>query len=211
MASSSSSVTPEVARLYRVHKTVLELLFDRGYLVPRDHLEMSIDDFRNKFEREGRVVKGADGLQPSYIRKATDVVIVFFGQKNRPNTADVQGMIATMKHHSVPRGILIVKDGIIPQAKTNLTIDPLHYIELFKESELLFNITRHKLVPKHVLLTTEEKQELLQLHKLQETQLPRMLVTDPISRYYGLDRGDVVQIQRASETAGTYITYRVVI
>jgi DNA-directed RNA polymerase I, II, and III subunit RPABC1 len=34
-------------------------------------------------------------------------------------------------------------------------------MEQFKESELLVNITKHYLVPKHVVLTTDEKATLL--------------------------------------------------
>ena len=82
-------------------------------------------------------------------------------------------------------------------------------IEIFTLGDLVVNITEHELVPKHLLLSPEDKELLLKRYKIKEHQLPKILLNDPVARYLGLKRGDVVKIIRVSETAGKYITYRI--
>jgi DNA-directed RNA polymerases I, II, and III subunit RPABC1 len=60
------------------------------------------------------------------------------------------------------RAIIIVQSGITSFAKQSLAAcAPQLLMEMFLEAELLVNITEHVLVPKHMLLTEHQKQELL--------------------------------------------------
>lgn len=56
----------------------------------------------------------------------------------------------------------IESTGMTPSAKQSLVdMAPKYILEQFLESELLINITEHELVPEHIVLTPDEKQELL--------------------------------------------------
>nr|XP_053654767.1 DNA-directed RNA polymerases I, II, and III subunit RPABC1-like [Cherax quadricarinatus]XP_053654768.1 DNA-directed RNA polymerases I, II, and III subunit RPABC1-like [Cherax quadricarinatus]XP_053654769.1 DNA-directed RNA polymerases I, II, and III subunit RPABC1-like [Cherax quadricarinatus] len=117
-----------------------------------------------------------------------------------------------MQEENIQRAIIVVQAGMSPSAKQALVdMAPKYILEQFLESELLINITEHELVPEHVVMTAEEKTELLQRYKLKDNQLMRIQAGDPVARYFGLKRGQVVKIIRPSETAGRYISYRLVV
>nr|AFK37140.1 unknown [Lotus japonicus] len=81
--------------------------------------------------------------------------------------------------------LLIVENNITGQALKAINLFSFK-VEIFQITDLLVNITKHVLKPKHQVLTDRQKKNLLKKFNIEEKQLPRMLQSDAIARYYGL-------------------------
>lgn len=105
--------------------------------------------------------------------------------------------------------ILVVQENVTQNNLKVLNSFGLQ-IEIHLLNKLQFNITKHELVPKHEVIRDKQViYDILEQYKLKNKyQLPIILKTDPIARYYGMKNGDVVKITRTSKTSGTYIIYR---
>ena len=84
-------------------------------------------------------------------------------------------------------------------------------IELLSTSFPVFEIFNHVLVPKHEILTDEEKKQILSEYKIQPYQIPHIMSVDPVVKAIGAIPGDVLRVIRKSQTAGEHITYRYVV
>ncbi len=78
-----------------------------------------------------------------------------------------------------------------------------------KEEEI--DIFQSNLVPKHEILSGEDKAELLKNLNVAPKQLPRISQEDPVVKILQAKRGDVIKISRSSYSAGEYLYYRIVI
>ena len=96
------------------------------------------------------------------------------------------------------------------------TIQKIHLVqdnvEIFLEKELMINLIDHELLPKNLVkLSPDEKNKVFDEYLCTGDQLPRMLNSDPLAKYYNLKPGDVCKITRYSKTAGFIPFYRIVI
>ncbi|GAW07774.1 RPB5 subunit of DNA-directed RNA polymerase [Lentinula edodes] len=110
-------------------------------------------------------------------------------------------MLSILEEKGIQQGIIVFPGNMTPSARKVIVAMASQFrLEEFSESDLLVNITHHSLVPRHQVLSPSEKKVLLEKYRLKETQLPRIQLADPVARYYGLRRGQVVKITRPSET-----------
>ena len=199
-------------RLHRVHKTVLQMLRDRGYTIDQKDIDMDEDTFFQEYgdpplrDKLTLLVQKRDD--------PTESIFVFWPLDPKVGVKPIKRYMERMNEEDVKRAILVVQQNMTAfarQAISEIQASEGIILEQFQEGELLVNITEHVLVPQHAVLTQEEKTTLLSRYKMKEAQLPRIQLSDPVSRYYGLARGQVVRIIRPSETAGKYVTYRMVV
>lgn len=204
-------MSAELYIIWRVKHTVLQLCHDRGYLIPQDQLDETFEQFIAK--HEGKLPDRSDmTILCAHHNNMDDKMFIFFPEEPKIGVKTVQNYVIKMEEDKVSRAIVIVRQGLTPSAKQAMkNVGPEFVMEDFLESEMLINITEHELVPQHIMLTSEEKEELFAKYRLKESQLMKMLTTDPVARYYGYKRGQVVKIIRNSDTAGRYVTHRLVV
>jgi len=203
------------------------MVYDRGYELAEEEVKISFETFKDRFGdyNDGSIDRkkmhfsarpsqemidkySTPGAAADKKPEVGTIWVEFLADTNVgiKQMRTFAQTLSEQRHHT---GILVTNVSITPAAmKIIPAVSNECRIECFMEQDLLVNITHHELVPKHVLLSKEERARLLDRYRLKDTQLPRIQVADPVARYLGLRRGQVVKIIRKSETAGRYASYR---
>jgi DNA-directed RNA polymerase I, II, and III subunit RPABC1 len=215
---------PYFIDIFRAWITCCEMLKDRGYTIPSEFESIDNNDFYKLYQNTD--------AEPGF--NSYDIL----GTKNVSNAAgDLKGTKKILVKFTLDNDSISRNDIIAIRKKVSETYDEgtsIIYIlknkpntfvykavttevntvnmidELFLYTEVIFNRTKHRLVPKHVLLTEAEKKDLLLTYDCKDTQIPRMVTSDFVCRYFGAKPGDMFKIDRPSPSSGIYITYRVV-
>ena len=73
-------------------------------------------------------------------------------------------------------------------------------------------VTKHILVPKHILLSEKEKEEVIKKYGIKKlNQFPKILKNDPIIKMLEVKEGDLIKIIRNENSGKESIYYRIVI
>ena len=137
-----------------------------------------------------------------------DIVLkVFFLLNTKIGIKNINFIYSEMDSDNIHKAIIIYSDNISAFAK-QLLDDDTYDIELFHEDELAFNITHHNYVPKHEIISSEVKAQILKIYNIHERQLPYILSSDPVCKYFNGKPGDVFRITRNFSPNQYSIYYR---
>lgn len=82
-------------------------------------------------------------------------------------------------------------------------------LQYFQIKQLLFNPTKHILVPEHTKLSQAEASDIMNKYMIKsKLQMPMITHNDVIAKWLGLKQGDIVRIKRYNENSGLSYYYR---
>ena len=105
---------------------------------------------------------------------------------------------------------IVVVNSINKKAKQFISIN-FPKTEIFTEVELMINLIDYVLVPKHEVLSKEEVENFYKEFNCKKRNMPKILYSEPVARYYNVKPGDIMRILRPSYTSGYSPAYRLVV
>ena len=154
----------------KVKCTINEMMHDRGYSSNNDTV---------------------------YTKDNHEDVMIIYTPENKLGINHVKQLKSTLDDNTINHCIVVYANTITSFAKNSIDEMQRDYeIELFSVKELAYNITKHALVPKHILMDNNFKKELLKTFKVHENKMPCISSKDPICKYYNAKVGTLIKIDR---------------
>nr|QBK91460.1 MAG: DNA-directed RNA polymerase subunit 5 [Pithovirus LCPAC302] len=200
-----TDIDPEIsARLFEIKKNQLKMVESRGYNIDRERgiLELGLDQFLSTYVPFAKQKKKSFRSVMTNVYEKADGqrILVYFADVPSASTQlgvnEIGDAIVDMNTYKLHNAVIITPKDLSPSAKKHIDGLVAYNIQLFLEEEMSYDPTEHFLVPKHIPLTVEEQRDFLTKNNISFDQLPIILTSDIIARYYGLRGGQVVRIER---------------
>lgn len=176
-----------------------EFTIQEPYATERKALETDADRAREWYNREETLMTG---------KKGDKIIQVLCPKEDKLAIGTVRDYAEKYKDDKNQTIILVIQN-ITPPARQ--IVQACKRFEIFYEKELYCNVTHHVLYSPHRALSEPEEEAVLKRFKCIKHNLPILLRTEPIARYFGWSVGQMVEIK--SSMGGTqepFVTYRIV-
>lgn len=210
-------------RLFKVKVTTLKMLRTRGFDVSDEAFlldpAMTWREFKNAYSAAAAAnrssfrsvmtqIRTVSPDQPPVFCEASKIYVnpvnnqrcvVYFSDMDKSKLGvDEFNEFISFAFPSKPwpeTAILVSPEKLSKNAKDVLDKMVAHYIQVFRELELVMDPTEHYLVPKHEILTADEvKTSFPAEFNMDDLQVIKQ--SDTIARYLGARQGDVIRIHR---------------
>lgn len=115
---------------------------------------------------------------------------------------DIEDFLDKYKDHYK----FVIVSKITPKAyKQFIEYDNL---EVFFDNDMLENIIDNIFVPKHIILSQEEQDQIRKEYGFNKIEIGIIKESDSIARYYNLKPGNIIKIERPSVNSGIAIYFR---
>ena len=192
--------------LYKVRKTIIEMITDRGYVIPEIE-NLTFEQFMIKYNNKNLDIFIDDK------EKNKKIYIHFYNELKNFSKSDLKGVMQKITSEYQDEDIniiLLLREKENSAVTKELQKPSFKNVEIFLKNNMIFNITHHELVPKHIILSSEEEKEVLERYNTTKGKLPKISSTDPVAKYYGMKTNQICKIIRKSPEVGSYIYYRLV-
>jgi len=192
--------------LYKVRKTMIEMITDRGYVIPGIE-NLTFEQFMIKYNNKNLDIFIHDE------EKNKKIYVHFYNELKNFSKSDLksimQKIISEYQDEDI-NIILLLREKENSAVTKELQKPSFKNVEIFLKNNMIFNITHHELVPKHIILSSDEEKEVLERYNTTKGKLPKISSTDPVAKYYGMKTNQICKIIRKSPEVGSYIYYRLV-
>ncbi len=205
-----------VNKIYKSRTTTLEMLDLRKYDT-ENHKNFSLNEIDVMYKSMDKKVSSDTSPLDFECTKEGNTVYIKYILFTKLRLANLKTLIDNMIEEFVKPGdtiIFIIKDKINNiESFDNFLNSYLDndniMIQIFWIDTLLFNITKHELVPPMRILNEAEKQDIFEKANISNyNQFPLILKSDPVAKFYGMRKGELAEITRPSVTGGIYKNYR---
>lgn len=198
----------EKKNLYKVRQTVLEMVSDRGYMIPSHMLAITFEQFSIQYDQKNidLYIENEDKAKKYYVYFHIDKA---FGKNDMKSV--VQKIINQYNDDNI--GIIILLKDKESTSILKEKSKPLYKnVEFFEQQKMTFNISKHVFQPKFIILNNDDaKNEILEKYQTTVNKLPKIYTTDPMAKYYDMKKGDIVKVIRNDPEVGLSISYKLVV
>jgi len=142
-------------------------------------------------------------------------VLIIFSEKGRMTENILQSYITFAEENNYTHGTIVVSlvepsENVLAFVRDHNNDTKKPIFQVFEIRRLQFDITTHRRFPPHRIISKDELAALEKKFNVTDPkkQLPWIDSEDPGAKWIGARSGDVVEIQRFSESAGDSTYYR---